>query len=74
MFYFGVANRCFSVRSVERNLICATFEDKWPQPKIGNLGTHTKDTHLAQWESGEVNKPGANPSTRPQDHFDCYEI
>ena len=74
MFNFDVANRCFSVRSVRQNPICTTFEDEWPQPKIGNLGTHTKDVHPAQWESSEVNKPGANPSMRPQDHFDCYEI
>lgn len=39
-------------RTVERTARCYDFDDEKPQPKIGNLGTHTRTDHPNEYAGG----------------------
>ena len=39
-------------RTVERTARCDDFDDEKPQPKIGNLGTHTRTDHPNEYAGG----------------------
>jgi len=53
----------YRVRTVERSKNCNDFDQEKPQPKLGNLATHTRTSHPKEWEGVE---PGAEP-TKPID-------
>lgn len=53
-------------RTVKRSEGCTKFEDEKPQPRIGNLTTHTREHHPAQWKGEGASE--ATLSSKPVDH------
>jgi hypothetical protein len=54
--------QCSRTRTVERSAECDNFDDEKPQPKIGNLGTHTRQSHPKEWAgSGEAQSTSTAP-------------
>ncbi|KAG2757098.1 hypothetical protein P692DRAFT_20764764, partial [Suillus brevipes Sb2] len=42
---------CDATRSVPRTASCKDFDDEKPQPRLGNLSTHTHHAHADKWET-----------------------
>jgi hypothetical protein len=56
---FLLKEKC-RTRTVERSKGCDDFDDEKPQPKLGNLATHTRQSHPAEWE-GKTDSGPAKP-------------
>ena len=53
-------------RTAKRSEGCTKFEDEKPQPRIGNLTTHTREQHPAQWNGEDASE--STPLSKPVDH------